>query len=100
MSGYAPDSAVTFFCFAKRKSPKKRRAGFVARLRRYAALLDSSGVGLLGSDTNLAKPQVSAAALCAAPYGRAEGSANLGSDPKNPNICAPDPPDSALLASS
>ncbi len=30
-SGYAPDSAVTFFCFAKRKSPKKRRAGFVAR---------------------------------------------------------------------
>ena len=93
MSGYAPDSAVTFFCFAKRKSPKKRRAGFVARLRRYAALLDSSGVGLLGSDTNVA------AALCAAPYGRAEGSANLGSDPKNPNICAPDPPDSALLAS-
>ncbi len=31
VSGYAPDSAVTFFCFAKRKSPKKRRAGFVAR---------------------------------------------------------------------
>ena len=25
MSGYAPDRAVTFFCFAKRKSPKKRR---------------------------------------------------------------------------
>ena len=29
--GVAPGSAVTFFCFAKRKSPKKRRAGFVAR---------------------------------------------------------------------
>ena len=33
---------------------------------------------LLGSDTNFA------AALCAAPSGRAGGSANLGSDPKNP----------------
>ncbi len=38
---------------------------------------------LLGSDTNLARPQVHAAARGAAPCGRAEGSANLGSDPKN-----------------
>jgi len=32
---------------------------------------------LLGSDTNFA------ATPCVAPFGRAEGSANLGSDPKN-----------------
>ena len=38
---------------------------------------------LLGSDTNLAKPQVHAATPRVAPFGRAEGSANLGSDPKN-----------------
>ena len=36
-----------------------------------------SALGLLGSDTNFA------AAHGAAPGGRAEGSANLGSDPKN-----------------
>ena len=34
--------------------------------------------GLLGSDTNFA------AVRCTAPSGRAEGPANLGSDPKNP----------------
>ncbi len=33
VSGYAPDSAVTFFCFAKRKSPKKRRADVRAASR-------------------------------------------------------------------
>ena len=45
VSGCAPDCAVTFFCFAKRKSPKKRRAGFVGPALRYghAALLGSSG---------------------------------------------------------
>ena len=46
MSGSAPDSAVTFFCFAKRKSPKKRRAECVAPSLRYgyAALLGLGGV--------------------------------------------------------
>ena len=38
----------------------------------------SAASGLLGSDTNFA------AVLRTAPSGRAEGSANLGSDPKNP----------------
>jgi hypothetical protein len=38
---------------------------------------------LLGSDANLAKPQVHAATRCVAPYGRACGSANLDTDPKN-----------------
>ena len=33
VSGYAPDRAVTFFCFAKRKSPKKRRADVRAASR-------------------------------------------------------------------
>jgi iron-sulfur cluster assembly protein len=37
--------------------------------------------GLMGSDTNFA------AAQSAAPCGRAAGSANLGSDPKNPGGC-------------
>ena len=37
----------------------------------------SAGCELLGSDTNFA------VVLCNAPAGRAEGSANLGSDPKN-----------------
>ena len=36
VSGCASDSAVTFFCFAKRKSPKKRRAGFVGPALRYS----------------------------------------------------------------
>ncbi len=63
VSGCAPDSAVTFFCFAKRKLPKftkwefahfahrsyanaKRRAGFVVPSLRYrhAALLSLGGV--------------------------------------------------------
>jgi hypothetical protein len=45
LSGCAPDRAVTFFCFAKRKSPKKRRAGFVGPALRYghAALLGIGG---------------------------------------------------------
>jgi beta-lysine 5,6-aminomutase alpha subunit len=43
-------------------------------------------LGLLGSDTNLAKPQVSAAAQSAAPAGDAKGIANLDSDPKNPKL--------------
>ena len=49
---------------------------------------------LLGSDTNLAKPQVRATALSAVPCGSAEGWANLakpqvqGSDPKNSRTAA------------
>ena len=49
---------------------------------------------LLGSDTNLAKPQVHATALSAVPCGSAEGWANLakpqvqGSDPKNSRTAA------------
>jgi hypothetical protein len=37
-------------------------------------------MSLLGSDTNFA------ATLCVAPAGRATGSANLGSDPKNAGV--------------
>ncbi len=46
MSGCAPDSAVTFFCFAKRKSPKKRRAGFVARRFAPVSCVARPGRGL------------------------------------------------------
>jgi len=45
LAGCAPGRAVTFFCFAKRKSPKKRRAGCVVLPLRYrhAALLGQCG---------------------------------------------------------
>ena len=62
MSGCAPDSAVTFFCFAKRKSPKKRRAE-VRAAARFLALLASGGVGLNSLRSNNARPDPPAAAL-------------------------------------
>ena len=40
--------------------------------------------GFLGSDRNLAKPQVHAATRSGAPEGTSEGWANLCSDPNNP----------------
>ena len=45
-SGCAPDCAVTFFCFAKRKSPKNRRAGFVARRSAPVRCVARPGRGL------------------------------------------------------
>jgi hypothetical protein len=45
--GCAPGGAVTFFCFAKRKSPKKRRPHFAGRPRAdFSALLGLAGKGL------------------------------------------------------
>jgi hypothetical protein len=44
LPGCAPGGAVTFFCFAKRKSPKKRRPHFAGRPRAdFSALLGSAG---------------------------------------------------------
>ncbi len=62
LSGCAPDRAVTFFCFAKRKSPKKRRAE-VRAPSGFLALLASSGVGLNSLRSNNARPDPPAAAL-------------------------------------
>jgi len=62
LSGCAPDRAVTFFCFAKRKSPKKRRAEVRAPAG-YLALLASCGVGLNSLRSNNARPDPPAAAL-------------------------------------
>jgi hypothetical protein len=58
LSGCAPDRAVTFFCFAKRKSPKKRRAGFVVPTLRYghAALLGPGGVRVNSLRSNIRAP--------------------------------------------
>ncbi len=61
-SGYAPDSAVTFFCFAKRKSPKKRRAD-VRAASRFLALLAPLGVWLNSLRSDNASPYPSAAPL-------------------------------------
>jgi hypothetical protein len=61
--GRAPGSAVTFFCFAKRKSPKKRRAEGRAAAR-FLALLAPGGVGLNSAvASNNARPDPPAAAL-------------------------------------
>ncbi len=47
LPGCAPGGAVTFFCFAKRKSPKKRRPHFAGRPRAdSSALLGLAGKGL------------------------------------------------------
>ena len=62
VSGYAPDSAVTFFCFAKRKSPKKRRAD-VRAASRFLALLAPLGVWLNSLRSDNASPYPSAAPL-------------------------------------
>jgi len=62
LPGCAPGSAVTFFCFAKRKSPKKRRAE-VRAATRFLALLASGGVGLNSLRSNNARPDPPAAAL-------------------------------------
>ena len=63
MSGSAPDSAVTFFCFAKRKSPKKRRAQDRAAAR-FLALLGARGVWLNSAiASNNASPDPLAPAL-------------------------------------
>jgi hypothetical protein len=61
-SGCAPDSAVTFLCFAKEKSPKERRAE-VRAAARFLALLASGGVGLNSLRSNNARPDPPAAAL-------------------------------------
>ena len=72
LSGCAPDSAVTFSCFAKRKSPKRRRAE-VRAATRYLALLASGGVGLNSAGaSNNARPDPPAAALLS-PATRQEG---------------------------
>ena len=79
LSGCAPDRAVTFFCFAKRKSPKvtewdfahfakrsyakaKRRAE-VRAAARFLALLAAGGGGLNSLRSNNARPDPPAAAL-------------------------------------
>ena len=62
LPGCAPGSAVTFFCFAKRESPKKRRAE-VRAATRFLALLASGGVGLNSLRSNNARPDPPAAVL-------------------------------------
>ena len=62
VSGCAPDCAVTFFCFAKRKSPKKRRAD-VRAAPRFLALLAPLGVWLNSLRSDNASPYPSAAPL-------------------------------------
>ena len=65
VAGSRPGGRGTFLCFAKAKYPKERRAGFVARLRRYAALLGSDGVWLNSLRSDNASPDPSAPALLA-----------------------------------
>ncbi len=79
LSGCAPDRAVTFLCFAQRKSPKVTEWDFAhfaprsyakakwrAEVRApsgYLALLVSGGVGLNSLRSNNARPDPPAAAL-------------------------------------
>jgi hypothetical protein len=62
LPGCAPGGAVTFFCFAKRKSPKKRRAEARAPAG-FLALLASDGVGLNSLRSDNARPDPPDAAL-------------------------------------
>jgi hypothetical protein len=59
----------------------KRLFEAIAEFAIDPTLTEHRSVGLLGSDTNFAAVQSTA------PEGRAKGSANLGSDPKNPSDC-------------
>ncbi len=61
-AGSRPGGRVPFFCFAKRKEPKKRRAE-VRAPSGFLALLASGGVGLNSLRSNNARPDPPAAAL-------------------------------------
>jgi hypothetical protein len=76
LSGSAPDRAVTFFCLAKRKSPKKKRAEVRAPAG-FLALLAADGVGLNSLRSNIARPDPSAAVLLSPATRRGEQNSQI-----------------------